>query len=181
MPFYGGTNDLTQTPEQYLVPTGPMNIVVVHRNEVILTSGSDLNVAAVSSGPLGNPWPKILGVFMQRLFKGSWRPNNLREVTTRNLPGNYGSVTSKSLFSFRGREFGGIGNMPGGRGTLVASHSIASRPTYNNLVPIVYGLRDIDPKAVAQASDLVQLPVFPGPGSAVFQPAPNATLQEQIL
>lgn len=180
MPFIGGTNDLAASPEQYLVPTGPANIVVVHRNEVILTSGSDLNVTAISSGNLGNPWPKIIGVFMSRLFKGSWRPNNLRQVSTRNIDGNYGSHGGAVRYYYRGREFGGVGNMPAGSQSLSAAHSNPMRPTYNNLVPIVYGLRDIDPKQLAQPSDLVQLPVLPV-GSVEFQPGGSASLQEVLL
>ena len=181
MPLPNSSNGLALNPGVTQTPTGPATVTVIHRNEVILTSGSDLNVAAVSSGGRGLPWPKMIGTFMTRLFKGSWRPNNLVEVSNRNLPGNYGSVTSKALFSFRGREFGGIGNMPGGPGALVASQGVASRPTYNNLVPIVYRLRVIDTQAQAQPSDLVQIPTFPLGGQAVFQPAAAASLKETIL
>lgn len=179
MPFLGGTNDLSVTPERYVVPTGPANIMVVHRNEVILTSGSDLNTTAVSSGSLGNPWPKILGVFARRLFKGAWQASTLRQPAHVMLDGNYGSEGGKVGYYRRGREFGGIGNMPGGNQQM-SSHSVPSRPTYNNLVPIVYGLRDVDPRALAQSGDLIQVPTFPVNGVS-FDPAQSASLQEVIL
>lgn len=180
MPFIGGTNDLAASPEQYLVPTGPANIILIHRNEVILTSGSDLNVTAISSGGLGNPWPKIVGTFMARLFKGSWRPNKLQEIAHHNSPGNYGSHGGSVGYSFRGREFGGVGNMPGANLSLSGNHSNPKRPTYNNLVPIVYGLRDIDPQALAQPGELVQVPVLPVTPMD-YQPAGSASLQEVLL
>lgn len=173
MPFLNGTNDLSANPGMYLHTVGPKNIIVLHRNEVILTSGSDLNVAAVSSGNLGNPWPKIVGTFFTRLFKGSWNANNLRQVSNHNVAGNYGSMGGSVGYGFRGREFGGIGNMPG---PIRDAH----RPTYNNLVPIVYGLRDIDPKQLAQSGELVRLNVLPL-GPADFTPANAASLQETIL
>lgn len=179
MPFIGGTADLSASPEQYLVPTGPANIIVQHRNEVILTSGSDLNVTAISSGGLGNPWPSIIGTFMRRLFKGSWRPNDLQQVSNRNINGNYGSKGGSVGYMFRGREFGGVGNMPGG-GSQIGSWRNPKHPTYNNLVPIVYGLRDIDPQQLAQPGDLIQVqtvPVMP----MEFSPAASASLQEVLL
>lgn len=177
MPFIGGTNDLAQSPESYLVPTGPANIVLQHRNEVILTSGSDLNVTAISSGNLGNPWPKIIATYMRRLFKGSWRPNNLREITNRNINGNYGAKTSVARFSFRGREFDGVGNMPReSRG----SWRTPKHPTYNVLVPIVYGLRDIDPAQLAQLGELTNVEVVQV-GPVDFQAGSSASLQERIL
>ena len=179
MPFLGGTNDLSASPEQYVTPTGPRNIMVVHRNEVILTSGSDLNVAAISSGNLGNPWPKIVGTFMARLFKGSWRPNELKEIYNRNVGGNYGSHGGMVKYYSRGREFGGVGNGPG-RGSQVGSWRHPAHPTYNNLVPIVYGLRDIDPKQLTQPGELVQLQILPV-GPMDYQPAGSASLQEVLL
>ena len=179
MPFIGGTNDLAASPEQYLVPTGPRNIVVVHRNEVILTSGSDLNVTAISSGNLGNPWPKIIGSFMTRLFKGSWRPNNLREIAHHNVNGNYGSIGGSVPYYRRGREFAGVGNMPGGN-QQPGMWRTPKHPTYNNLVPIVYGLRILDPKQQAQPADLIQLPVLPV-APAEFQQSSSASLQEVVL
>ena len=183
MPFIGGTNDLAASPEQYLVPTGPRNIIVVHRNEVILTSGSDLNVTAISSGGLGNPWPRIVGTFMARLFKGSWRPNQLREVATRNIGGNYGSHGGEVSYYYKGREFSGVGNMPGvanGAGGQMGVWRTSKRPTYNNLVPIVYGLRILDPKQQTHAGELIQIQVLPV-APAEFQPASNASLQEVVL
>lgn len=179
MPFFGGSADLAASPEQYLVPTGPRNIVVVHRNEVILTSGSDLNVTAISSGGLGNPWPKIIGTFMARLFKGSWRPNTLREVAHHNVNGNYGSKGGDVRYYFRGREFGGVGNMPGGNlqgGMWRTPH----HPTYNNLVPIVYGLRVLDAKQQAQMQDLIQVQVLPV-SPMEYPQASTASLQEVVL
>lgn len=180
MPFIGGTNDLSASPEQYLIPTGPRNIIVIHRNEVVLTAGSDLNTTAVSSGSLGNPWPRIVGTFMRRLFKGSWKPNNLREVAHHNVNGNYGSKGGVVGYGFRGREFGGVGNMPSGVGALSGSHSSARRPEYNNLLPIVYGLRDIDPRALAQLSELSQITTVPL-GPMEYQPGGSASLQETLL
>ena len=178
MPTIGGTN--SSSIDQYLPPSVPSNLMIVHRNEVILTAGSDLNVAAVSSGNRGLPWPHIVGTFMRRLFKGSWRPNDLVEVAHHNTPGNYGSHGGQVGYGFRGREFGGVGNMPGGNLSLSGAHSNPNRPTYNNLVPIVYGLRDIDPNQLAQANDLVQIQVLPV-GNVQFVPAQSASLQEQLL
>lgn len=183
MPFIGGTNDLAASPEQYLVPTGPRNIIVIHRNEVILTSGSDLNVTAISSGALGNPWPKIIGTFVARLFKGSWRPNELREIAHRNINGNYGSRGGEVKYYSRGREFGGVGNSPGdadGAGGVSGVWRTPKHPTYNNLVPIVYGLRVIDKAQQAQASDLVQIQVLPV-APMEYPQASTASLQEVVL
>ena len=179
MPFLGGTNDLAASPEQYLTLLGPVNRIVVHRNEVILTSGSDLNVTAVSSGSLGNPWPTIVGTYMRRMFKGAWRPNTLREVANHNTPGNYGSRGGSVRYMFRGREFGGVGNMPAD-GAAFGSWRTPKRSEYNNLVPIVWGLRDIDPQQLAQPGELVQLQILPV-NPMDFSPAGNASLQEVLL
>lgn len=178
MPFFGGTKDVAYPAEQYVVPTGPAQVVYLHHNEVILTAGSDLDIAAVSSGNLGNPWPKIIQTYVARLFKGAaWRPNNLREIANRNIGGNYGAITSVARFSFRGREFGGVGSMPtGSPGTW----RDCRHPTYNVAAPIVYGLRDEDPNQKAQLGELTNVELIQVAPTG-YVPASAASLQEVLL
>ena len=171
MPFYGGTNDLAAKPETYVYPTGPSNYVLTGGQEVILTAGSDLDVAAPSSGNRGLPWSKIIDGAVK--FFNSFRPNTLQDVKTVNLPANYGNRTSVANFSFRGREFTGIGSYPG-------PVPVATRPTYNNLIPIVWGLRDIDPAALSQPGELVRVPVAQD-NSLSFTPGGVASVSETLL
>ncbi|HEY1645944.1 MAG TPA: hypothetical protein VGF75_06290 [Candidatus Saccharimonadales bacterium] len=96
-----------------------------------LTSGSDINEAAVGA------WPVLIdGGFKYR--NGGWRKSVLREVSNQNTPSNYGSETSKANFGFRFREFLGIGGMPG-------PIPNPYRPTFNNLIAISWGLRVANP------------------------------------
>jgi hypothetical protein len=171
MPIEGGTLDLAAQPDQYVVPSGPLEILITPGQEVILTSGSDLDNTAVSSGPRGLPWPSIINGMIK--FFNAWRPNSLRQVHHQNIPGNYGAVTSVANFGFRGREFFGVGSYP-------QPTPFPWRPTYNNLVPIVWGLRDIDPMQLAQAQELIVYgPIQVGPNT--FEPSGAASLQETLL
>lgn len=171
MPIVGGTLDTAAQPDQYVVPSGPLEILITPGQEVILTSGSDFDNTAQSSGPRYLPWPRIINGMVK--FFNSWRPNRLRQVYNQNLPGNYGAVTSVANFGFRGREFYGIGSYP-------QPTPFPWRPMYNNLVPIVWGLRDIDPQQLAQAQELmVYGPIQVGPNT--YEPAGSASLQETLL
>lgn len=111
-----------------------------------LGSGSSLNESQI-----GSPWPNIINGAIK--FFNSWRPNGLREIANHNVSGNYGEVTSKANFGFRSFEFGvdSIGGMPdsdlkGG----------GHRPEWNNLIPIIWGLRVINPVAAGSANYTVQ-------------------------
>jgi hypothetical protein len=171
MPIVGGTLDTANQPDQYVVPSGPLEILITPGTEVILTSGTDLDNAAQSSGPRGLPWPRIINGMVK--FFNSWRPNTLRQVHNQNLNGNYGAITSVANFGFRGREFYGVGSYP-------QPTPYPWRPMWNNLIPIVWGLRDIDPQQLAQAQELM---VF-GPiqtNSSTFEPGGAASLQETLL
>lgn len=121
-----------------------------------LSAGSDLDVYAVGgpyeASPLaagssldksqkGAPWPGIVNGAIK--FFNSWRPNALREVANHNVAGNYGSETGRANFGWRSWEFDGftgglIGKYPG----PVAN---AFRPMWNNLPPVIYGLRVLNP------------------------------------
>lgn len=101
-----------------------------------ITSGSSLNKSII-----GDPWPRLIDA-ATRLFN-SWRPNFFREISTHNVAGNYGSITSTANYNFQSYEFPSlgiptIGNYPG----PVPS---ARRPEWNNLVSIIYGLRVLNP------------------------------------
>lgn len=172
MPYYGGTNDTSVIPPDYVIPAGPASLVIQEPNHEILTSGSDLTVVAQSGGPMPSPG-QIIGTFMRRLFKGSWRRNNLTEVQHHNLPGNYGSITSTAHLGYVGRAYDAAANAPMWIRT-------PKRPTYNVLIPILYRLRVEDPLAKAQAGDLVQVPVVTV-GPATFVPASVASLTETVL
>jgi hypothetical protein len=171
MPFPGGTDDLSQTPESFVTPTGPLEIFISGGHEEILTSGSDLAQAAQSSGNRGLPWPKIINGAIK--FFNSFRPNALREIAHENVNGNYGAESSKANYSFRYREFMGVGSMP--------DIYLRRRVTWNNLTPIVWGLRDLDPSQQAQAGELI---AFTGTGQVAptsFTAAGVASLQEELL
>lgn len=119
-----------------------------------LTAGSDINLAAeygpyeasplaagssLDKAQIGAPWPGIINGAIK--FFNSWRPNALREIANHNVAGNYGSETGRANFGWRGFEFptgDGIANYPG-------AVPNAFRPMWNNLVPIIYGLRVLNP------------------------------------
>ena len=97
-----------------------------------LTSGSDINEAAIGA------WPSIVPTFTDKLVNGGWRKSTLEEVHTQKVSGNYGGETSKANFLFRFREFVGIADYPG-------PVPNPYRPTYQNLTAITWGLRVPNP------------------------------------
>jgi hypothetical protein len=163
------------------VPNDAYRVVPLFNPDVVLTAGSDLTVVAESGGPLPYPGPMI-STWTRRLFKGSWIPNTLRQVFARNVPANFGSVGGKTSWYYRGREFAAAGNAP--MWTYPFAGSVnkggANGPMWNNALPIVYGLRVVDPGSQAQLSDLIQYEVVQQ-GPANFQPANPASLAETIL
>jgi hypothetical protein len=108
----------------------PVPVAYITEAPSPLSSDAALNNAAVGA------WPEILDNGIK--FKGGWVPNKLREVAARNIPGNYGLITSIANFQFRYRAFEGIGSMPG-------PVPNPYRPMYNNLISIVWHLRVANP------------------------------------
>lgn len=96
-----------------------------------LTSDAALNQAAVGA------WPAMLDGGA-KFWNGGWRQSVLREVSNHNVAGNYGSVTSMARFGFRWRKYVGVGSYPG-------PVPNAYRPTWQELIPIVWGLRVANP------------------------------------
>lgn len=104
-------------------------------------SGSTLDVAQS-----GAPWPGIINGLIK--FFNSWRPNNLRQIANHNVAGNYGWRTSMANFGFRAQEFPADNPIFGGALAGYPCDAIPTypwAPEYNNLVPIVYGLRVTNP------------------------------------
>ena len=139
-----------------------------------LTAGSQLNQAVGDSklppsSPLaagssldkpidGMPWPNIINGAVK--FFNSWRPNMLREVSNHNVAGNYGSMTGLANFGARGYEFDGYsaGKLMGGSlAGYPGAEGSPWTPTYNTLIPLVYGLRVLNPVA-AGAQDNQRVP-----------------------
>ena len=139
-----------------------------------LTAGSQLNQAVGDSklppsSPLaagssldkpidGMPWPNIINGAVK--FFNSWRPNMLREVSNHNVAGNYGSMTGLANFGARGYEFDGYD--PKGANGKVAGYPNTGGTgpyvePYNTLIPLVYGLRVLNPVA-AGAQDNQRVP-----------------------
>lgn len=101
-----------------------------------MTSGSSL-----SKSIFGAPWPRLIDAGIQLL--NSWRPNLYRAVSTHNVVGNYGSVSSTANYGFRGSEFGQQAQVG-----LYPANVIPSNPwipDWNNLVSVIYGLRVVNP------------------------------------
>jgi hypothetical protein len=125
-----------------------------------LSAGSDLDVASeggpydaapLSAGSsldksqIGAPWPGIINGAIK--FFNSWRPNALREIANHNVAGNYGSETGKANFGWRDYEFSHYESAQGGGSQALYPGTIANpfRPMWNNLVPLIYGLRVLNP------------------------------------
>lgn len=119
-----------------------------------LASGSQLNKTAVggpyaateldsgsslSKSQQGSPWPPIIDGAI-KFFVG-WRPNAFRQIANHNVSGNYGSKTSLANYGFRGWEF------PNAQAGLPDSmvQGNGHPPEWNNLVPIIWGLRVLNP------------------------------------
>lgn len=174
--FFGDTKDLEAANEWKVYPTGPTDLVITPRSGYVLTSGSDLNQYVAPVGDLQNPWPWTFSAAVKRMFK-NWRPNNLRVVEHHNTPANFGVHGSDPFYGSRHREFAdGIGSYPGGG----AEWPNPKRPTYNNLIPVVYGIRDIDLTAQAASQDLIQIPTLPL-GPVDYTTGGSASLQESLL
>ncbi len=101
-----------------------------------LDSGSSINVAQK-----GSPWPPIINGAIK--FFTAWKANRLRQISTHNINGNYGSQTGQVNFGWRSFEFAGEPNMAG----LPVSNVRGNRPEWNNLIPIIFGLKVINPVA----------------------------------
>lgn len=137
-----------------------------------LTSGSSLDKAQ-----LGAPWPGIINGAVK--FFNSWRPNALREIANHNVAGNYGSETGRANLGWRNFEFNGFQG-PNGliAGYPNTGHANPWRPEWNNLVPIIYGLRVLNPVA-SGAQDNVRVPqnvVSQFTSPTQFTPTGTATL-----
>lgn len=181
MPFFGGTTDLEAASEWKVTPLGNRELVITPREGYVLTSGSDLNQYVAPVGDMQNPWPWTFSAMVKGLF-ARWRKNNLRDVYHVNLPANYGGKGSVPFYRSRHREYNAenpYGEFAGapGDGSMIPN---PKRPMYNNLAPIVYGIRDIDLSAQAAAAELVQIPVIPL-GPVDYQTAGTASLQETLL
>ena len=109
----------------------PVPVSMIIQPPSDLTSTSDINQAAVGA------WPTLIDAGA-KFWNGGWRNSKLKEVTNRNLKGNYGSITSQVNYGFRWREFAGIASYP----TPVPT---PHRPMWNDLIPIVWGLRIPNP------------------------------------
>jgi hypothetical protein len=140
-------------PSKFVTPIPP----------TALTSGSQINKAiewdggsvspagtpfdsgsAINKARIGAPWPALKDAATK--FFNSWRPNNFREIAHRNIAGNYGSMSSVAHFQFRYAEYpNGIAGYPG-------PVPVATRPMWNNLLPIVYALRVPNPVAGGAAN-----------------------------
>jgi hypothetical protein len=169
--LFSGESGLEVAAQWQATPKGPTNILVIPRNGVILTSGSDLDQAAVSSGDRRLPWPPVFLAAVKRMFNG-WGKRDLKEVYAKVLPGNYGSQGSLAQYGFRGSEFGGPFLYPG-------PVPVGTRPMYDNIVPTVYGLRVIDYDSQSQLAELniIQtIPVAP----VDFNPGGAASIAEQV-
>jgi len=90
------------------------------------------------------PWPPIIDGAIANKGWQSWIPNRFRDVQVVKAPANYGGVTSLTNFGFRGTEFEDrpekdlVGLYPG-------TVPVDTRPTYNRLYPIVWGLKITNP------------------------------------
>lgn len=132
-----------------------------------LSAGSDINQAAeggptvaapLSSGSSldkaqgGSPWPGIINGAVK--FFNSWRPNALRQIANHNVAGNYGSETGKANLGWRHFEYEAYAG-PNGK---IAGYPTTGGPNafvkpWNNLVPIIYGLRVLNPALAGTTGD----------------------------
>jgi len=128
-----------------------------------LTSGSSIDKAQG-----GAPWPGIINGAVK--FFNSWRPNALREIANHNISGNYGSETGKANLGWRYFEFD---NFVGPNGKVAGYPSTgrpnSSRPEWNNLVPLIYGLRVVNPNPAGAGNNTTDTPTSILPQSVVSQ------------
>jgi hypothetical protein len=116
----------------------PVPVAMAHEPPSDLTSGAAFNQAAIGA------WPTLIDGGA-KFWNGGWRPSVLREVHYQNILGNYGGETSKALFGFRFRAFNGIGNLSG-------TMNVPERHTYNDLIPIAWGLRVSNPNTISNTT-----------------------------
>lgn len=130
-----------------------------------LGSGSSLDKAQS-----GSWWVPIINGATK--FFNSWRPNMFREISTHNVAGNYGAMTSTANFGFLGREF------PVSFAGMPDDVIRGNRSEWNNLVPIIWGLRVVNPVANLGNSQTVnpQSVVSQFTESAEFTPGGSASL-----
>lgn len=114
----------------------------------LLTAGSDLDKAIA-----GAPWPALIDGFIK--IWTAFRPNSFRDVTPTKEPANYGSLTSLANFGFRHQLYpvGGAWNSQAGYPGPVPSEK---RPMWNNVLPIVWNLRVVNPVAGGSVDSTVQ-------------------------
>jgi hypothetical protein len=109
----------------------PVPIAYLREPPSDLTSGSDLNEAAVGA------WPTLIDGGA-KFWNGGWRKSKLKEISTVRVSGNYGAETSQAHYGFLYRAFTGIGNHSG-------PIPNPYRPTFNNLTAVTWGLRVDNP------------------------------------
>lgn len=114
------------------VPEGPP---VKGNGPTAITSNSQLLPTARRS------WPTLIN--QDYIIKNAYRPNALHEQFAVAIPANYGSETGRVRFGWRRAEYEpndkitSIANLPG---PVPEGH----RPTYNNLVPILWRLTGVN-------------------------------------
>jgi hypothetical protein len=138
-----------------------------------MTGGSSINKARQ-----GAPWPGIINGAIK--FFNSWKPNALREISNHNVGGNYGSETGRANFGWRHFEFDPMQAQALYPGTVPTVH----RPMWNVLVPIVYGLRVLNPAQAGQNGIGGQVPqsvVSQFTQSVQFTPAGSASIASRAV
>lgn len=140
-----------------------------------LTTGSQINEASIGgryfASPLaagssldkaqgGAPWPGIINGAVK--FFNSWRAKKsmqFREIANHNVIGNYGSMTGYANLGFRRGEFDAVLTTNGGPVALYpGTVPNAKRAMANALVPIVYGLRVLNPVGSGLGTDFTVQP-----------------------
>jgi hypothetical protein len=110
----------------------PVPVANIYAPPSNLSSDATLNNASVGA------WPELINSSYKFFSPGGWVVSKLKEVSTVKTPANYGSVTSNTGFGFRFRAYDGIANS----GIDIPN---SKRPTYQNLIPIIWGLRVPNP------------------------------------
>jgi hypothetical protein len=164
-PAYEGGPPVKAEGVGTLFPLHENNILFSTPNQLVLTSGSDLNKTA------DGPWPSLLNAAYRILL--GFRPNGYRGQTSVRIGANYGGDGSEVGWYYRDPEYSGVGNYPG-------PVPFSKRPTYNVVTPIAYGLRLLDPAQQANPAGLINIPVGQNK-SAVFVPPGNASLSETVI
>jgi hypothetical protein len=136
----------------------------------LFAANSDFNDGAET----GAPWPGLIASF--KIFT-AFRPNALREIAVKTLPGNYGAITSIANFGFRHQIYP-VGNPWTSQAGYPGPVPSAVRPMWNNVVAIVWRLRVVNPTAGGSLGGTVQpaytLQSYNNP--TAFTPAGTPTL-----